>query len=302
MLFLLIKSAEYSITYSSRLARSLRMSEFLISFFIVAVISVFPETTISIVSSLKGVPELGLGTLIGSNITDLTLVLGIVVLLSKRDGLTIQSKILRKDFVYLILLLLPVLLGFDAHFSRIDGLILIISCIIFFISLYIEGSRFKKTDHQNKYIKNSFLLLISLAFLLTAAYYTVEFGVKFAEDINFPPLLIGLVVFSIGVCLPEMLFSIKAVKRNHNTLALGDLLGTVIIDATLIIGILALINPFDFDPLLIYIAGSFMFISGLLVIIFIKTGRQITKREAIYLIGFYILYLIVELSARNFLL
>ena len=138
MLFLLIKSAEYSITYSSRLARSLRMSEFLISFFIVAVISVFPETTISIVSSLKGVPELGLGTLIGSNITDLTLVLGIVVLLSKRDGLTIQSKILRKDFVYLILLLLPVLLGFDAHFSRIDGLILIISCIIFFISLYID--------------------------------------------------------------------------------------------------------------------------------------------------------------------
>src|SRR3989338_1311980 len=120
-LFILIKSAEYATRYSTRIARIFQISEFVFSFFIVAIISAIPEGTISVISALKGVPEFGLGALLGSNVADLTLVFGIVALLSAK-GINVKSKILNKDFFYLALLLFPVVLGFDGHFSRVDGI------------------------------------------------------------------------------------------------------------------------------------------------------------------------------------
>ena len=91
MLFFLIKSSDYATSYASKLARSVHISEFLISFFIVAIISAFPETTVSVISAIEGVPELGLGTLIGSNVADLTLILGLVVLFSAKGN--VETKI-----------------------------------------------------------------------------------------------------------------------------------------------------------------------------------------------------------------
>src|SRR3989344_7776808 len=108
-MFFLIKSADYATRYSSRLAKIFHLSEFVVSFFIVAVISTFPEATISIISALKGIPELGLGTLLGSNVADLALVFGIVAVVSIK-GISIKSEILKKDLFYLALLLFQLLL------------------------------------------------------------------------------------------------------------------------------------------------------------------------------------------------
>jgi len=100
-LFILVKSADYAICYSSRLAKRFHLSEFIVSFFIVAIISAFPEATISIISALKGIPELGLGTILGSNVADLALVFGIVALISTK-GISVKSEILKKDFFILL--------------------------------------------------------------------------------------------------------------------------------------------------------------------------------------------------------
>ena len=89
-LFLLIKSSDYGIKYASNLARNFHISEFVLSFVVVAMISALPETAISIISTLEGVPELGLATLLGSNVADLTLVFGIVALFSA-NGIVIRS-------------------------------------------------------------------------------------------------------------------------------------------------------------------------------------------------------------------
>ena len=130
-LFVLIKSADYATHYSSKLAKIFRLSEFIVSFFIVAVISAFPEGTIAIVSAVKGIPEFGMGTLIGSNVADLALVFGIVALVAAK-GVSVKSEILKKDFFYLALLLFPVLLGLDGRFSRIEGILLVLAGLSFF--------------------------------------------------------------------------------------------------------------------------------------------------------------------------
>jgi cation:H+ antiporter len=296
-LVVLVQSADYAARYSSRLARAFQLSEFVVSFFIVAVISTFPEGTISIVSALKGMPEIGLGTLLGSNVADLALVFGIVTLFSA-NGIRVKSEILKKNFYYLALLLFPILLGLDGHFSRIDGILLVLAGLVFFFTLSIESGMFRKdTSGLNKkfLLRDAVVLIMSLVILIISANYTIKYCIQFAGEMNIPAVIISLTMLSIGVCLPELCFSLRAVKHNHDGLALGDLLGTVVTDATIILGITALIRPFSFDPMIIYLTGTAMFIAGLLAVLFITTGKMLTKKEGIYLIFFYLIYLFTAL-------
>ncbi len=295
-LFILIKGADYSIKYSSRLARHLHFPEFIVSFFIIAVISVLPEATISIISAIKGEAGLGLGTLLGSNVADLTMVFGIVALFSSR-GIKVRSKILQNNFVYLILLLFPLILGFDGQFSRIDGIILILAGIIFFVRIYFESNKFRrKFNHVSKgsFFKSFVFLIASLGILLLGAFFTVKYTVDFANDVKMPAILIGITILAFGTCLPELAVSIKAVKKNRDEVALGDILGTVITDATIVLGIMALISPFSYNPPDLYITGTAMFLAGVFVTIFMKSDRSINKKEGLILIIFYIIYVLME--------
>lgn len=300
-LFALIKSADYATRYSSKMAKAFHLSEFIASFFVVAVISAFPEGTIAVLSAIKGVPEFGLGTLLGSNVADLALVFGIIALIS-RNGVTVKSEILKKDFFYLALLLFPVILGLDGHFSRIDGALLVLAGLFFFFTLSVESTMFKKKFNNLKdraFIKNTALLVLSLIVLLVSANYTIKFGVGLANSLHVPSILIGLTMVSIGSCLPELFFSIRAIKNNRDDLALGDILGTVVIDATVLVGVIALISPFYFNPIIIYLTGAAMFIAGVLTVIFISTGKVLTMKEGAYLLLFYAVYLITEIVVNR---
>ncbi|HRZ86155.1 MAG TPA: hypothetical protein P5277_05250, partial [Candidatus Paceibacterota bacterium] len=98
---------------------------------------------------------------------------------------------------------------------------------------------------------------------------------------------------------PELIFSIKAVRNNHDELALGDILGTVVADATIILGLVAIISPFTYNPSSIYVTGGAMFLAGIFVITFMKTDKSINKKEGLLLLFFYILFLILEFMVNH---
>jgi len=231
----------------------------------------------------------------------LALVFGVIALISNKK-VVVKSEVLKKNFYYLVLLLFPIIMGFDGYLSRTEGVLLIIAGLSFFLSLCIESRIFrKKYNHikDHSLFKNISLLILSIVVLTLSANYAIKFGVDFAHGIKISPILVGLTMVSIGSCLPELFFSIKAVKTNHNSLALGDVLGTVITDATIIVGIIAVISPFYFNPLIIYVTGVAMFIAGALTIAFITTGKALNKLEGLYLIFFYICYIMTELLVNN---
>ncbi len=291
-----IKGADYSIKHSTKIAQILKFPEFIVSFFIIAIISVLPEAVISIISAFNGNPELGLGTLLGSNVADLTLVFGIVALFSK-TGIKVKSKILQNNMFYLILLLFPLILGLDGKFSRIDGAVLVLLGIIFFVKIYNQSHKFSKKLYKEKksnILKEIIFLITSLALLLVGAYFTVEYATSFAEKTKLPQVIIGITMIAFGTCLPELIFSIKAVKKNHDELALGDILGTVITDATIILGLVALISPFNYSVYNIYTLGGAMFLAGLFVVIFMRSDKTIKKGEGVILILAYILFVILQ--------
>lgn len=297
-LYMVMKGSTMATTYAGRLAESFKLSKYTIGLIIVAVISILPEMFIAIKSAVSGVPSFGLGMLFGSNIADLTLIFAIIVFFAGR-GLKVESKILKNHAVYPFILLLPLVLGFNGHFSRLEGIALIIAGTAFYYVALRDGvdDGIALSDGNNRY-KSCLMLLFSMAILLFGAHFTVTSATTLASLLGVSPILIGMLVVGLGTTVPELFFSLKAVKNHDDSLAIGDLLGTVLADATIVVGILALINPFSFPKKIIYITGGFMIAASFMLFHFMRSGRTLTKREARMLFTFWAVFVLVEFLAN----
>jgi cation:H+ antiporter len=289
------KGADFTITYASELARYFHISKHTIGFLVIAIISVLPETFISIISALNGTPALGLGTLFGSNVADLTFVFSLILLLSSRS-LKIETKILKMKYLYLAVMAIPLLFGLDGSFERIEGVVLLIVGFSFYYWVLRENKKEFITTSTDSSFPALYVLYLFLGMfsLLMGAYISVKYGILVAKSFSVNPILIGIMVIGLGTTLPELVFSLRAVRKNHDGLALGDILGTVITDAVIIVGLIAVLSPFSFNPQIIYVTGAFMFFATLLLFHFMKTGRSLTKKEGALLFLFYLLFVIIE--------
>lgn len=299
---MVIKGSAMATTYVSKLAESFRLSKYTIGFIIVAIISVLPETFVAINSAIKGISSFGLGVLFGGNVADLTLVFTILVLYAGK-GLKVESKILKNHVVYPFILLLPLILGLDGYYSRVEGITLIIVGAIFYYITLRNGTRSAVSlNHGNNKNKNFWMLLFSMAILLVGAYFIVTSATSLATMIGISPIIIGMLVVGLGTTIPELFFSLKSIKRNNNSLAIGDILGTVLADATIVVGILALINPFSFSQEIIYVTGSFMLTASLILFKFMRSGRMLNRLEAFMLLLFWLVFIATEFLASIFLI
>ncbi len=298
-IFLIIRGATLSTKFSGRIAKSFNLSNYVVGFLIVAVISITPEAFVAINSAISGVPSMGLGTIFGSNIADLTLVFAIVVLVAGRS-LKIESKILKSNLIYPFFFLIPIALGIDGAYNRGEGLCLIIAGVIFYYLAFHqsqEGEEKKSKIKFDKKIKKDILyFVLSLLALLVGSHFIVESGVKIAEYLTISPAVIGLFFIGLGTVIPELLFSISAVKKDQDSLAIGDLLGTVLADATILVGLIAFIKPFEFPIKIIYIAGIFMFAAAFMLYYLMRSGKILSKREGYLLILFWLIFVLMEVT------
>lgn len=293
-LFLVIKSADFAIKYATRVAYILRLPRYVIGFLVVAVISILPETFIAIDSSLRGIPSFGLGTLFGSNVADLTLVFAIIIF-STAGGIKVSSKILEENRWYPLLLAFPIFVGFDGHYSRTEGVFLIAAGLLFYYLTFKKNYSIEApTENHHLRRRNILLLIISMAALLLGSHLTVKYGVAFAESVHLNPVLIGMLIVGLGTTLPELFFSLKAVREKESGLALGDILGTVVSDATIAVGIVALISPFYFSQKIVYITAAFMVLASFILLKFMRSGKILTKKEGILLFLFYAVFILTE--------
>lgn len=293
-LFLLIKGATLSTRYASRLAESFNLSKYTIGFIVVAIISILPETFIGINAALSGMPSFGLATLFGSNVADLTFVFAVIVAVANR-GIKIESQILKNNLVYPFLLIMPLVLGLDGYYSRLEGLALIIAGAAFYYLSFKNGISSQSTGQPPTHrLQNALWLIVSLGILLGGAHFVVESATGLAYDLGIKPILIGMLIVSLGTAMPELFFSIKSVKKHNDSLAIGDVLGTVLADATVVVGILALISPFAFSQKIIYITGVFMVLAAFILFYFMRSGRVLSRKESYLLFAFWVIFIFAE--------
>lgn len=294
-LFLVTKGATMASDYSTKLAHGFRLSRYTIGFVVIALISILPETLVAINAALDGVPAFGLGTLFGSNIADLTLIFAILIFYAGR-GVRVGTKVLHSIEFYPLILLMPLLLGLNGYYSRLEGVLLIVLGSLFYHSLFKGSIGSNNSPHTSvKYFKSTLLLLFALALLLVGAHFTVSSATAIAGNLGVNPILIGMLIVGLGTTMPELFFSLKSVHKEEDSLAVGDLLGTVLADATIVVGIIAVISPFAFPAKIVYVTGAFMLVGAMLLIKFMRSGRKISHREGILLLAFWLVYVIVEL-------
>jgi cation:H+ antiporter len=293
-LILVIKGATLATQHAAVIAEGFQLSKYTVGFIIVAVISILPETFISINAALSGEPAFGLGLLFGSNVADLTLIFAILVFVAGRS-LQVEGKILKSHAAYPFILLLPLVLGFNGHYSRLEGLALIIAGAVFYYLALRNGADHTAPAQEvhGKKGRHWILLIASLALLLVGAHFTVSSAVDLAHLIGISPVLIGMLIVSLGTTMPELFFSLKAMRRRDDSLAVGDLLGTVLADATIVVGIIALITPFAFPKEIVFVTGAFMIMSSFMLFYFMESGRRITNKEARLLFFFWVMFVII---------
>lgn len=299
-LYVVAKSASFATKYAERVAKSLHLPEYVVGFIIVAVISIMPETFISIASAIRGEPAFGLGVLFGSNVADLTLVFAAVIFASKRE-LKIESKIIQNIPLYLGILSIPILFGLNGHYSRFEGAILVLAGAFFHYLILSRRKHHPESTHLGFAWRDLGFLVCSMIVLLLSSNLTVSFGTSFSTSLGISPILIAMLVVALGTTLPELSFSIRAAKKHDDSLALGDILGTVISDATIVVGIIALVSPFSFSQRIVYVTGMFMVLAAILLLHFMKTGRTLTQREGFLLTLFYLAFVITEFTTQSYL-
>ncbi len=311
----LVQSNNYLIKSLAKISYFLKLTEFTIGFILVAIGTSLPEMFVGVMSALEGVPSFSVGNVIGSNILDLTLVIGVAALLAK--NINIESKIVRRDVIYmLVMTLLPVILLIDHYFwhmlglfpnmisglSRLDGFILLSAFVYYLYVLIKQEPKFSKVgEHTSRKdaIKNMIIFLASLVLLLVSAHFVVEYAKLLSIDLDLSPVLIGIFIISLGTSLPELVFETKAVLTGHQSMAIGDLIGSVISNSTVVLGITAIIMPISVNPAIYFSSTLFMLFSAFIFFTLAESDNKISWTEGVSLLMLYILFIIVETYLKN---
>jgi len=298
--FLLAFSSKRLIRSLSRLAKVLGWKEFVVAFFTFALAGSIPNFSVGISSALHKIPELSFAEIVGGNIVDLTLAVALVVLISKR-GLKLPSRVVQGSAWFTLgIAVLPLLLLLDGVISRADGFTLIISFFVYAVWLFARKERFHKTyNHLSKnakfrgFFRHLLNLVVMLFLLFLAAEGIVRSAQFFSKSLGLPLALIGILVVGLGNALPEIFFGIQAAKKRQDWMVIGNLMGAVIFPATLVLGIVALISPIEIvDVSLFAVSRIFLIISAVFFLIFVRSGKKITKREAKLLLFVYLCFLL----------
>jgi cation:H+ antiporter len=303
---LLALAGKWMIEAMSRMGICFKLKEFVLAFFVIGIGATIPNLIIGIVSAMNKIPELSFGDVVGSNIFDISIVVGLAALVS-RGGLSSNSRTVQGSAIFTMIIgLLPLALIYDGSLSRIDGALLLVSFGIYAFWLFSKKDRFTKVYENcsqkiniKEIVKDVLIILAGLGLLFIGGQGIVKSAMFLYQTFHLPLGLIGIFVVAIGTCMPETVFSLQAAKKGQDWMILGNQMGNVAITSTFILGIVSLIMPINitnFSPFAI--ARIFLIIAIVSFFFFAKTGQKITKAEGIALIGIYFAFLITEIITK----
>ncbi|MBI1969191.1 sodium:calcium antiporter [Candidatus Woesearchaeota archaeon] len=287
-----------------KIASFLRLSEFVVGSIIMASATTLPELFVGIEASLQRNTALALGNVIGSNIVDLTLIMGMGILLARNIHIT-SKKTLQDGFVMVLIATLPmILMLLGRQISQLDGMLLLLVFAFYQWHLFRQGRRFTKQmeNHIERWhvVVSVLLFLASVTLLFFSARYVVRYATYLSLDLQLPPILIGLFLIAVGTSLPELVFVSRASLQRHPEMGLGDVMGAVVANSTAVLGVSALIYPLSSDFLLFISSGVYMILTCFLFFTFMESGHRLDWREGISLIMLYAFFIIVEFYVKGF--
>ena len=300
---LLVWGAERFVHGAAAIANNLGVSPLIIGLTVVGIGTSAPEILISIVAAAQGNPSLAVGNALGSNITNIALVLGITAIVMP---LTVKSETLQREYpIMFIIMLVALMLVIDNHLGRMDGLILISGLFVMLYWMIQQGKKQKRDPLEKEFEqeipaiptqKALIWFAIGLVLLIISSHGLVWGSVNIAKVAGISDLVIGLTIVAIGTSLPELAASIVSALKKEPDIAIGNIIGSNMFNMLVVFGIPGLMSPHALD--IAILDRDFPFMIGLSIALFVmaygfKAEGRINRVEGSLLLGGYITYMTV---------
>ena len=284
---LLLKGADWFVDGSSSIASRFGIPQLIIGLTIVAMGTSLPEAFVSITAALKSNAAITIGNVVGSNILNVGIILGITALIRP---LHIQNSTIKYEMPFMMLVtLLLILQGINQNISRFDGIIM----WLFFLGYLYYIFRMTKNQSEETEIKktNPLFIPLGLVCLMIGSNFAVDAATNIAISLGVSQRFIGLTIVALGTSLPELVTSVTAAKKGNADIAIGNIIGSNIFNILFVVESSALITPVPFEPH--FIIDSFVAILiGLVLYLCTKKTRVLDKKAGILLLNTYLIYFI----------
>ncbi len=256
---LLIKGADFLVEGASNIAKKFHIPEIIIGLTIVSIGTSMPELFVSITSAIDGYPDMAVGNIVGSNIANLLLILGLSSII-KAVKFKRETRLIEIPMCLGISVLFVILCNLGHNVTRVDAGILIALFVLFIgytIVMAKKGEEFDKEDDDEKVvdktksskstIKDIVFLILGVVLLKLGGDLTVNNAVEVAKHFGLSEKLISVTILAIGTSLPELVTSVSAAIKGKSDIAIGNILGSNIFNMLLIIGVSAMIKPIVYN-------------------------------------------------------
>jgi cation:H+ antiporter len=298
---LLILGSNWLIQGSVKLSILFKLSPLFIGLILIAFGTSAPEAAIGIIAALRDQKGIALGNIIGSNISNIGLILGLCALVMP---LGVNKRIFKLEIpIMLASVALFYFLSLDLLISRIDGLIFIGAFIAFCVSAYygakksfdhaeLEGFKLKKILQKlNSRFFLFTIILASLAVIVWGANLMVKAGVDLATIFGVNPWIIGITIFAIGSSLPELAASLTASLKKVPSISVGNIVGSNIFNILFVMGIVALIRPITLESSVLGFEFPVLIIFSFALFIVMRIGYKISRLRGLFLFLGYITFI-----------
>lgn len=312
-IFIIFKSSEWVIRYALSLSKIIGVSTFVIGFILIAVSTSLPEIFVTLFASLQQEPNLAIGNILGSNLFDINVIIGLTTLLvgtiymKRKETLQLIELLFITSTITLVIFSLPTL-------GPVHGIVLLILFGYLMVKLYKGGKIEKEVFKEEKipslprkprileFLRKKtwpVLLLkfaVSIAILLAGTRILVDTSLDLAGFLGLSTTFIGATIVAAGTSLPELSVTFAAVKKRHYALAMGSLIGSAVTNITLVLGILSLVTlaPINLIPLVGLL--PILIISTLVIWYAFNTKRKVTKNTGILLLVLYAVFIFEQLG------
>ena len=297
--------SDFAVEAARRIAVKLKVSDLIIGLTITSIGTSLPEISTNILAGFSTLAEkdasgIAVGNIIGSDLAQITLLLGIVGFLAT---LTIPMRSLKRDgFMLFIALILMYITAIDGHVSRGEGVILVLAYIIYLIYLLnqervLENKKTKSKSEKRDYKIGIDLIktIVGLTVVVVSAYLIVENGVSMALQIGITESVIGIFV-GLGTSIPELTVSLRAIKERAGELSLGNLIGSNITDPLLSFGLGASVAGVTISQSVLQFDFVYWMAATAIALFLIYNHMNLNRKESSVLIILYLLFIYLKLT------
>ena len=268
---MLVKGADWFVDGSSRIATKFGIPQLVIGLTIVAMGTSAPEAAVSITAALKGNADITVGNIVGSNILNILIILGITALITP---LAVAKSTIKIEIPFMIAVTLLLLgMGYNGTISLFEGIILLIVFLIYLGYLFLLAKKDKDESEEDikkiSITKALIWTIVGLFFIVYGSNVTVDAATEIAQILGLSERFIGLTIVALGTSLPELFTSVSAARKRNADIAIGNIVGSNIFNILFVVGVSASIIPvpfatgFRFDATLAIIAALLLLICSI---------------------------------------